>query len=206
MDPVIADSVGGHHVDRLDARRHQSPPPRRRDHRRLRTRRGCRGRGAHATADGPPEQTAPVVKTRDPRPVPQVTNVRYASHGRNAPGSGYDRVVFDLAGKPSGYDVRYAPSGYRPFDCEGHDNNDVAGSRFLLVTLKPAGARDKEGNSTYRGPGGTSSARLGLPTVEGIRMCEWDGHVSFALGLDHKAGFFVWTLSNPTRIYIDIAH
>jgi hypothetical protein len=35
---------------------------------------------------------------------------------------------------------------------------------------------------------------------------DFEGVVSFGLGLRHKAGFRVFRLTGPTRIVIDVAH
>ncbi len=160
--------------------------------------------GAHATADGPPERTDPRVKTRNPFPLPQLTGLRYSNNGPDLPGRGYDRIVFDLVGKAGGYDVRYVNS---LDECASGRKVTVAGTKFLSVTLKPSQAHNSKGRNTYFGPGRTDPAKLNLGTVKGLAMtCDFEGHVGFGLGLDHKAGFNVVTLSNPTRIYIDIAH
>jgi hypothetical protein len=146
--------------------------------------------------------TAPVVKTRNPMPLPQVTNLRYASHGTAT--DGYDRVVFDMTGSAPGYDVRYVSS---VTSCGSGETYSVPGTKFLQVTLKPAQAHTDQGVNTYKGPGRTSAKSVSLPTLKGIRMiCDFEGHVGFALGLDHKAGFHVATLTGPSRIYVDIAH
>lgn len=145
--------------------------------------------------------TSAVVKNRAPSSIPRVTDLRYASHSS---GGGYDRVVVDLSGSAPGYDVRYVSS---PTNCASGKTYSVPGTRYLQVTLRPAQAHTDAGSNTYAGPGRTSSKSTYLPTLKGIRMtCDFEGHVSFVLGLDHKAGYHVSTLSSPTRIYVDVAH
>jgi hypothetical protein len=142
--------------------------------------------------------TSAVVVNRNPSPTPRVTNLRTGAH------TGYDRVTIDLTGAAPGYDVRYVTT---PTFCGSGATVRVSGSRFLQVTLKPAQAHTSTGANTYVGPGRTSSAYLGMETVKGVRKtCDFEGHVTFVLGLDHKAGFHVSTLADPTRIYLDIAH
>lgn len=142
--------------------------------------------------------TSPAVVDRHPSSTPRVTNLRAGEH------SDYDRVTIDLTGPASGYDVRYVSD---PTFCGSGADVSVKGSRYLQITLKPAQAHTNSGANTYVGPGRTSSASLGLETVKGVRKtCDFEGHVAFVLGLDHKAGFHVTTLTNPTRIYVDVAH
>jgi hypothetical protein len=146
--------------------------------------------------------TTAQVSNRIPSSVPKVTNLRYASHGTSS--DGYDRVVIDFKGKATGYDVRYVSS---PTHCGSGNKVSVPGTRFLQVTVRPAHAHTDSGANTYLGPGRLSAKSTGLPTLKGVRMtCDFEGHVSFVLGLDHKAGFHVSRLSDPTRLYVDIAH
>jgi hypothetical protein len=112
--------------------------------------------------------------------------------------------VFDLNGKAPGFSVRYVNKLYK---CGSGARVKIAGKRFLRITLEPAQAHNNAGADVYRGPGQARTARPNLPTIKSMRMlCDFEGQVSFALGLDHKAGFRVKTLSNPTRIYVDVAH
>lgn len=142
--------------------------------------------------------TAAAVVNRDPASIPRVTNLRAAEH------SNYDRVTIDLTGPATGYDVRYVTT---PTFCGSGSRVWVTGTRYLQITLRPAQAHTNSGANTYIGPGRTSAAKLGLETVKGVRKtCDFEGHVSFVLGLDHKAGFHVSTLSSPTRVYVDIKH
>jgi hypothetical protein len=142
--------------------------------------------------------TAAAVVNRAPSTPPRVTNLRTHEH------STYDRVTIDLNGAAPGYDIRYVGS---PTFCGSGANVALKGSKFLQITLKPAQAHTNSGANTYVGPGATSAASLGLETDKAVRKtCDFEGHVAFVLGLDHKAGFHVRTLSSPTRIYVDIKH
>ena len=155
------------------------------------------GASAHEVAG-----TSAQVSNRTPSSIPKVTNLRYASHGTSS--DGYDRVVVDLSGSATGYDVRYVSS---PTHCGSGSKVSVPGTRVLQVTLRPAQAHTDAGANTYMGPGRTTAKSTGLPTLKGVRMtCDFEGHVTFVLGLDHKAGFHVSRLSDPTRLYVDIAH
>ena len=141
------------------------------------------GAFAHSTTS----TTAKVV-TRHPSPTPAVTGVRWASH------TGYDRVVFDIDGGAPGYDVRYVTS---PATCAKGDAVNLGTARYLQVKLTPATAHSL--SNTTRSPY--------LPTLKKLRKtCDFEADVTYVLGLDHKAGFHVTTLTGGTRIYVDIAH
>jgi len=57
--------------------------------------------------------------------------------------------------------------------------------------------------STYTGP---DTITTGFASLKQLKAAGDDeGYLSFGLGLDHRAGFRVVTLTNPSRIAIDIA-
>lgn len=154
---------------------------------------------ANAGAQSHPTNTSPLVKVRTPSPTPQVTNLRFGSH------SNYDRAVIDIKGAAPGYDVRYLTS--QPRECAAGHKVYPAGTRFLQIMLEPAQTHDGNGNDVYVGSGQTQSATVGLETIKGVRVnCQFEGQVGIVLGLDHKAGFRVGTLSGPSRIYVDVSH
>lgn len=134
---------------------------------------------------------------RYPMPLPRVTDLRYSSN------SGYDRVVVDMYNKAPGYDVRYVS---QLTYCGTGDpvTGLAAGRKFLRIQLTPAQAHTDAGANTYKGP---VNRYVGLPTVKRIvKLCDFEGYVEFGLVLDRKAGFHTVTLSNPTRVYVDINH
>lgn len=154
---------------------------------------------ADAAPQSHPTNTAPLVKVRTPADPAQVTNVRFGSH------SDFDRAVIDIKGAAPGYDVRYLTS--QPRACGSGHKVYPAGTRFLQIMLEPANTHDGDYRDVYVGPGQTQSAKVGLETIKGMRVnCQFEGQVGVVLGLDHKAGFRVGTLSSPTRIYIDVSH
>ncbi|GAA0633095.1 hypothetical protein GCM10009547_41280 [Sporichthya brevicatena] len=151
-----------------------------------------------AAPAAPPSDTSPKVKTRNPAKIPRVVDARFGKH------KAYDRVVFDLTGKASGYNVRYVSTLRQ---CGSGKKVTIPGKKFLSITLEPAQAHDNKGRDVYRGPGQNSTANPKLPTLRSMRMlCDFEGQVAFGLGLKRKAGFRVGTLSKPTRIYVDVAH
>ncbi len=161
---------------------------------------GAFGAGAYAAETS--FSTSAKTKSGSPSTLPTVTNLRYSSNTAD----GHDRVVIDLDGKATGYDVRYVTS---PTFCGSGDAVSMPSNakKYLQVTVRPANAHTDSGSNTYVGPGRLSTAKLSLGTVKAVRKtCDFEGHVSFVLGLDYKASFRVGTLSSPNRVYIDIKH
>ena len=149
-----------------------------------------------AQADlGAPTDTSPKSVSRSPSPVPTLVDVTTGRH------AAYDRVVLTLHGEAPGYRVRYvktvrADGSGRVVHLRGHRN--------LLVRLTPADAHDNNGKATYGGPRHLSP---GYPQLREVAFVgDFEATVSVALGLRHKAGFRVFTLQDPTRIVVDVAH
>lgn len=164
-----------------------------------------------STSSTPPPSTAaeptpafvgtlgPVVKPGMPTPASLLTQMRVAHH------LGYDRVVFELDGAVPGYRVAYVrevledPSG-RPVTLQGDAR--------ILVTLRGATTdttfQTAEGAtpSSYTGP-----RRLlpDLPSVMEVRLVgDFEAVLSAAIGVDHQVPFRVFTLTNPTRVVVDV--
>ena len=111
----------------------------------------------------------------------------------------YDRFVIRAKFGTPGYDVRYVPQVI-------HDGSGLPvpllGTRKLHVVLRPARAHPT---------GGTTLIPAVLtPLCSNLRQVkasgDFEGVVSFGIGLAHQAGFTVFRLTAPTRIVIDVAH
>lgn len=60
------------------------------------------------------------------------------------------------------------------------------------------------GVGSYRGP---ADFRTGFPQLrEARRIGDFEGYVTWGLGLDHSSCKRVFTLANPTRLVIDVPH
>jgi hypothetical protein len=111
----------------------------------------------------------------------------------------FDRFVIHIASGMSGYDVRYVsrvvadPSG-----------NPVAlqGSKRIRVVVHPARGHTTAGASLL--PATLTPLCPNLRQVK--RAGDFEGVVSFGLGLARKTGFRVFRLTGPTRIVVDVAH
>ncbi|GIF09176.1 AMIN-like domain-containing (lipo)protein [Actinoplanes siamensis] len=136
--------------------------------------------------------TTPVTVTHHPPvpPVPVIERVRYATH------DGYDRVVLDIPGALPGYTVEYVTELRQ--DGSGRVVT-IPGKAFLLLVLHPAQAHRDDGAVTV-----TGTHRIDLPGITSYAVVgDYEGYVSFALGLPAKKGFRVGELSG--RIYVDVA-
>ena len=149
-----------------------------------------------AQADlGAPTNTAPRTVERSPSPTPRLVDIRTGEHAT------YDRVVFELKRGAPGFDVRYVKTVRQ--DGSGNVLN-LRGDANLMVRLTPADAHDRDGRPTYDG---AQRILVDYPNLREVRFAgDFEAMVSIGLGLRHKAGFRVFTLNNPTRIVVDVAH
>ncbi|MDT4941473.1 MAG: hypothetical protein QOJ34_1562 [Pseudonocardiales bacterium] len=75
----------------------------------------------------------------------------------------------------------------------------LLGGAGLKVVLHSA-----TGVGTYRGP---ADFRTGFPQLrEARRIGDFEGYVSWGLGLDHSSCKRVFTLMSPTRLVVDVPH
>ena len=110
--------------------------------------------------------------------------------------AGYDRVVFQFGGGIPGYHAEYVTQVV-------HDASGklvpLAGRAFLHLVFQPATAYQ-----SYQGP---ATLRPDLPTLLQVSAAgDFEGHLSFGLGLSERAGFTIFTLTDPSRVVLDLAH
>jgi hypothetical protein len=111
----------------------------------------------------------------------------------------FDRFVIRARFATPGYDVRYVrrivadPSG-RPIP--------LLGARRIRVAFNLAGGHDSRGNNLL-----ASTLTPRCPSLVQVKKAgDFEGTVSFGLGLRTKTGFRVFRLTHPTRVVIDVAH
>lgn len=118
-----------------------------------------------------------------------------------------DRVTFffdTTAAVPPGYTVAYQDVNKDPIqDCDG--SITVPGNAFLMVTLKPAASANPflpEGEQdTYKGNLRLSYGPMHhLEAVE--KLCDGDGTVRWAIGLDSVRPFVVDRAVDPVRVSV----
>jgi hypothetical protein len=143
--------------------------------------------------DDPPREE-PV---EPPRELPPDTvTLRDVRTGDQQP---YDRVVFEVEGaKLPEYEVKYVP---RPVHCGSGLPAEVAGSAFLQVRLTPARAHTEAGAPSLA----VLQRKVRLPVIREIReTCDFEGEVTWVVGLAARKEYRVLELEGPPRLVIDI--
>jgi hypothetical protein len=113
--------------------------------------------------------------------------------------STYDRFVIRARFATPGYQVRYVQKVVH--DPSGQPVS-LPGAARLRVVIRQARAHTLGGTSLL--PAALTPACPNLRKVKGAG--DFEGIVSFGLGLQRKTGFRVFRLTNPKRIVVDIAH
>ena len=127
-----------------------------------------------------------------------VTDIRVAEH------DGYDRIVFDLAGRGSGkpgWRVEYVERATD--DGSGH-RVEVDGDAILRVSLSGTAAPMDSGVEEYSG----DRIEPDTEAVDEIVYRYWfEGYTTAFIGVDEtERPFRVFLLENPTRVVLDIQH
>lgn len=146
---------------------------------------------------GAPTGTAPY-RTSRPATVPPAARL---SGVRTGAQPGYDRVVFDFSGAlPGSESVEYVAA----LQADGSGAPvSVPGRAFLKVVFSIAEAHNADGSASF--PQGRR-IDAGLTTLKEVALIgDFEGYVTFGLGLAGKVGFRVFELANPSRVVIDVA-
>lgn len=125
-----------------------------------------------------------------------MSEVRSARHGN------YDRVVFEFSGAElPGYHIKYID---KPVSACGSGNVvQLAGDGRLEVRFTDALAHTPEGNPTITDRERTPN----LPIVKEMKLtCDFEGEVTWVLGVSSPNNYRVMELKNPTRLAVDIKH
>ncbi|HEY9475929.1 MAG TPA: hypothetical protein VIS06_19020 [Mycobacteriales bacterium] len=133
----------------------------------------------------PPPAPAPV--------IPTLVAIRAAHH------PGYDRLVFEFrGGLPQRHDVNYVPVVIA--DGSG-EPVPLAGDAFLHVVFSPAVGHDDAGHGTF----GPTRRTTALPQIIQVATAgDFEAVLSFGVGLARRTPFHVFTLTNPSRVVIDV--
>ena len=128
-------------------------------------------------------------------PVLELVDVRTGLH------EGFDRVVFEFLSDVPAYRLEYVQSPIT--DCASGMPVTIAGDDFLQMRMTPAAAHDEQGNVTF----GTTELTPGLPTILEVEStCDFEGEVTWVLGLSEEVDFNVFFLTDPYRLVIDVSH
>jgi hypothetical protein len=125
--------------------------------------------------------------------APTLTDVRAGRH------TGFDRVVFEFRGAVPEHRIGYVSQLVQ--DGSGKPVS-VAGTADLEVVFHGANAHEDDGTPTI------SPRRFstGLPAVKEIaQIGDFEAVVTYGIGVDRKRPIKVSTLSNPSRLVIDVS-
>ena len=110
-------------------------------------------------------------------------------------------MVFEFTDALPGYSIEYVQSPIAA--CGSGLPVTIAGDAFLLMRMTPAAAHDEQGNVTF----GTTELTPGLPTILEVEStCDFEGEVTWVLGLSEEVDFNVFFLTDPYRLVIDVSH
>ena len=153
-----------------------------------------------APASSPaPAATPPAASPAAPvcqAPGTYLTGVRTGQH------PGYDRVVFQFSGGLPGYRTAYVTSVLQ--DPKGTPV-PLAGQAYLRVVFRGAtGWCAKPAHRTYSGPAVLTPYHPTLLVVSAAG--DFEGYLSFGIGLAARASYHVYRLTSPDRVVIDVSH
>ncbi len=115
---------------------------------------------------------------------------------------GFDRVVFQFNTPATpGYHVSYIDKPIRL--CGSGNTVAVAGDAWLEVRMTQTQAHTEAGQSTIA----ERNRTVNLPNLRQlVQTCDFEGHVTWVLGVGSPKRFRVVELTNPSRIVVDVKH
>jgi hypothetical protein len=120
---------------------------------------------------------------------------------RSARNEGFDRVVFQFDGdQVPGYHLEYIDKPV--IKCGSGDPTPIAGQGWLQVRMQPAQAH-ADGQVTV-----AERERMPkLPVLEELELtCDFEGEVTWVLGVKHPNKYRVMELKEPTRLVVDVRY
>lgn len=141
--------------------------------------------------------TAGIVRRAPAEPgVVALRDLRIGRHGK------YDRATWEFEGTLlPGYAIEYVDSPVRA--CGSGRAVRLAGEGWLEVRFEPARAHTPAGEV----PSGLGDRDPGLPTIlEVRRTCDFEGVVTWVLGMSSPEPYRVLELDEPARLVVDVRH
>ena len=122
-----------------------------------------------------------------------LVDVRTAHH------PGFDRITFEFRGPRPAHRIGYVSQLVE--DASGKPVH-LAGGAAINVVFRGADAHDQQGNPTVQ----PRRFKPDLPSLKEVaEIGDFEGVVTYGLGVDHRVPFKVLELSNPSRIAIDLS-
>ena len=157
---------------------------------------------APATSTPAPSAAPPGTATPSPAPPACSESGSYLTAIRVGAHAAYDRVVFEFSGGKPTYSIDRVGTVYA--DPKGTPVA-LAGQSFLRVVFHGASAVCKASQSnTYTGPSTLTPSYPQLLVVS--TAGDFEGYLSFGIGLAARGPYHVSTLTNPYRVVIDVDH
>lgn len=129
-----------------------------------------------------------------PVQMPLVLSYRVSGHSR------FDHLAFIFRGGLPGHEIAYAPRIYA--DASGLPV-PLEGAAFLYIVLRVAHATDAHCR-------GTAAERTATPRLREILQVkpagDFEGYVSFGVGLRRRSRYRVFEAQHPDRLIIDVDH
>lgn len=120
---------------------------------------------------------------------------------RSATHEDFDRTVFEFEGGVPGYHIEYIDEPVR--QCGSGKPVPLAGDGWLEVRLSPARAHTEAGAATIA----ERSLTPELPVLHALtQTCDFEGVVTWVLGLDAPNRYRIAELSDPARLVVDVQH
>ncbi len=121
---------------------------------------------------------------------------------------GYDRWVLEFRADstpPAGWEIAW---NVGPVLQDGSGFvADIDGTEFLSIRMLASSGWALPEAEWYAGPTSLMGADVGASNlVEAKLVGDYEGYSTWGIGVDHQAPFNVFTLSNPSRLVIDICH
>ncbi|MBA3944764.1 MAG: hypothetical protein H0X37_09415 [Herpetosiphonaceae bacterium] len=127
-------------------------------------------------------------------PVSTLVAIRAAAHAEGDPP--YERVVWEFSGPVPLINVQYVTQ------LLGGGSGlpvPITGNAILEVTMTPAQAHDDQGQATA-----PAQVNFNLPNLKQVVSgSDFEGVLSYGVGLDHKTEIRVITLAGASRVVID---
>ena len=146
----------------------------------------------------PPGGTNPVSVAPVPAPptgASILTDVRVGAHPELG---GWDRIVFEFEETLLPGQIRYVALIVH---CGSGEPVNLKGGAILAVTFTAAQAHNEAGNVTIDA---TELDGPGFAIIESRQICDFEGQVTWAIGVISPQSFTVVTLINPARVVIDV--
>ena len=135
-------------------------------------------------------------------PAPCQAPGAYLTAIRVGQGGGSDRVVFQFSGRLPVYQAGYVTTVVQ--DPKGTPV-PLAGQVFLRVVFRGASSWCTQPlYRTYSGPAAVTPFYPALLVISSAG--DFEGYLSFGVGLSGKASYHAYTLTNPARVVIDFSH